>query len=364
MTAVENIEVRRRRWPWYVGVAVLLVAVGAAASWALVTVLRPADDPLAASTHTAVAVAQGEVGSSLRLNTVAEWKPVPNGTNQAVGVVTGIQIKPGDEVSTGATLYSVNLRPVTVAEGQVPAFRPIDAGAEGSDVAQLQRMLGARGFYSGPADGDAGSGTVSGIKKWQESLGLKGTGVVQLGDVIFVPKLPARVALDEKVLHRGATLVGGEEVLRGLPASPVFELPVTEAQAGMIPAGTPVEITSPSGEVWPAVAGEVTRDEDSGTVTIAVMGEGGVAPCGAQCSEIPPSGQLSLSAQIVTVPTTSGLVVPSSALVTTADGKTVVITPSGKRVPVTVKSSAKGMSVVEGINEGVEVRVPAKDDQQ
>lgn len=189
-------------------VALVLVVAGSASAWAAMTVLRPASDPLDASSHTYVAVVPGEVGSSLNLNTVAEWVPVPVGVNRATGVVTDVRARAGDEVSQGATLYSVGLRPVIVAEGDVPAFRAVSKDVEGPDVAQVQRMLASAGFYGGPDDGEAGEGTVAAIKAWQKSLGLEETGIVEAGDLIFVPHLPTRIALDTKLVRRGATLAG------------------------------------------------------------------------------------------------------------------------------------------------------------
>lgn len=70
--------------------------------WAGATVLTPPPDVLASQTHTYVEVTNGEVGSSLSLNTVAEWIQSPLGSNQAAGVVTSIDVEPGHEVDAGA----------------------------------------------------------------------------------------------------------------------------------------------------------------------------------------------------------------------------------------------------------------------
>jgi len=323
-------------------------------------VLSPADEVLASPGFTTVEVASGEVGSSISLNTVAAWTPVPVGVNRAAGVVTSVTVAAGDEVSQGSSLYAVDLRPVVVAQGETPAFRDIAQGIEGPDVAQLQGMLTTLGLFHGVVDGKAGAGTVAAIKAWQKSLGLPQSGVVGVGDVIFVPLLPTRVALDDEVVARGASLSGGEDVVAGLPSSPVFTVPVTEGQAGMMPTGTRVEITSPDGDVWVAVAGEQTPDPETGTITVALDApEEGAVICGEQCAQVPVTGQALLSSKIVTVPTVTGLVVPSAALVTGADGTTAVVTTAGDRIPVTVTASARGMSVVEGVDAGTRVRVPA-----
>ena len=343
---------------WVVG-AVVLIVVGGGVGWAAASVLTPAEDPLDASSFTYVAVQPGEVGSSISLNTVAAWTPVPVGANRAAGVVTEVVVAPGDEVVPGSVLYRVDQRPVVIGQGGVPAYRAIGQGTEGADVAQLQRLLAAIGVYSGPDDGKAGAGTVAAVKRWQKASAMPQSGVVEVADVIFVPQLPTRVSLDDEVIGRGLLVSGGEQVVQALPASPVFTVPVTDGQAAMMPAGTRVQITAPDGSVWEAVTAEQVRDEQTATVNVSLVAADGGVICGDQCAQVPVTGDVRLSSTIVTVPTVAGLVVPSAALITDADGQTAVIDAEGVRVPVTVVASARGMSVVEGVPDGTRVRVPA-----
>lgn len=341
----------------------LLVGAGIAVGWAVTSVLTPASDVLDAAGFTTVVVVPGEVGSSLTLNTAAQWEPVPVGTNRASGVVTGVSVAAGDQVDQGDWLYVVDLRPVVVAEGQVPAFREVGAGARGEDVAQLQVMLGAVGFYDGDATGEVDEGTEEAIRAWQESLGLEPTGVVMDGDVIFVPSLPTRVALDVHLVSRGSGLSGGEAVLQGLPPAPTFTVPVTETQAQLMPLGTRVEVTGPGEVVWEGFVADQVADE-FGSVTVSLEGTGGAVICGQECGLVPVTGQSLLTSRIVTVETVFGLVVPSAALVTGADGVIAVVEADGVRRAVSVVASARGMSVIEGegVVEGLAVRVPASEE--
>lgn len=337
---------------------VVLVAVGAAAAWAVLTVVRPAEDPLTASPFTYVEVTSGEVGSSINLNTVAEWTTVPVGENRAQGVVTAVTVAAGDEVSQGAVLYFVDERPVVIAQGAVPMYRMIGEKAVGTDVAQLQQLLAALGHYDGGADGEAGWGTITAIKAWQKSLGLEATGTVGVADIIFVPSLPTRVSLDTEVIVRGATLVGGESIVKGLPASPSFTIPVTDGQAAMMPTGTRVEVTSPSGTLWEAFVTDQVSSTETQTITVNLTGADDTLICLDACAEIPVTGEARLASRIVTVEPVSGLVVPSAALVTSADGTVGVIDKTGTRHSVSVLAAARGMSVIEGVDAGTSVRVP------
>lgn len=349
---------RGGRWAMALGVGALIVAAAGAGGWALATVLQPADDPLTSTAHTTAEVQQGVVGSSLSLNTVAKWTEQQAGTNQAAGVVTGINVHPGDEVSDGDILYRVGERPVAIAEGTVPMYRAIGEGNNGADVAQVQRMLAALGFYGAVADGEAGAMTVEAIKDWQESLGLERTGAVELGDLIFVPVLPTRVTLDSELIDRGLTLVGGEAVVSALPVSPDFTIPVTDRQAAMMPTGTAVQITAPDGGEWLATVGEQEITEHS-DIVMRLEPVTGETICGDQCGNIPVTGEARLTSTIVTVPPIEGLVVPSAALVTDAQGAMFVIDADGTPHPVTVLGSARGMSAIDGVEAGMRVRVPA-----
>lgn len=326
--------------------------------WSVMTIARPAESAVEAVEHTLVEVSAGEVGASIQLNTTASWTTTPLGENRAVGIVTGASLEPGQEVQVGTAVYSVNLRPTVVAEGAVPAFRDIAEGASGADVRQLQVMLTALDFYEGEINGAAGAATVAAIRDWQRSLDVERTGIVASGDIIYLPRLPARVALNSETIRLGATLNGGEAVLSVLPASPKFTLPVTKTQAALVPGGARVEIASSGGDTWEAVAGEQHSDSETGTVTITLnaMGDGPI--CGEDCATIPVEGQSTLSGRVITVETVEGLTVPSSALITTADGKLALVREDGSLVAVTVKAAAQGVSIVEGVQIGDTVRVP------
>ncbi|MEP6478082.1 MAG: peptidoglycan-binding domain-containing protein [Rhodoglobus sp.] len=361
MTDAEKAPPHPRRWLTWGSIALLVLVVGGGVGWAAATVLTPPKDVLSSTKYTFVKVVSGEVGSSINLNTVAEWTPVPVGSNLAVGTVTTINVSQGQEVSVGSVLYSVNLRPVVIAQGDVPAFESLAEGSTGADVTQLQAMLTALGFYSGAVDGGFGYRTESAVKAWQESLGLEGDGVVQAGDIVFVPTLPTRVALDTDKVTRGAILSGGEPVVRGLPASPGFTVPVTDSQAGLMPTGTRVEISSPSGLKWEGFVVDQTTDKDN-AISVVLSGKDGASICGDGCGEIPVTEQSFLHSQIITAETVKGLTVPSAALLSGADGTLSVIDSKGTQHTVTVVASARGMSVIDGVTEGTLVRVPASED--
>jgi peptidoglycan hydrolase-like protein with peptidoglycan-binding domain len=342
-----------------VTIVLILLALGATVGWAAATIFRPANDPAESNAFTYATVKQGEVGSTINLNTVATWTAEPAGNNEAAGIVTSVSIAPGAEMTPGSILFSVDLRPVVVAQGEVPAFRAISGGDHGQDVAQLQSMLQIRGFYHGAISGLAGSATVAAIGAWQISLGIPRTGVVNLGDLIFVPSLPTRGLLNTKVVARGLTLSGGEAALEALPPAPTFTMPVAAAQANVIPTGTSVEITSPEGDTWKAVVAgrSLSADQQTTTLKLSALGNGTI--CATQCSQVSVVGHALLDSSVVTVKTVKGLVVPTTALVTTKYGHTAVISATGKAFPVTVEASAQGLAVIVGVPNSTRVRLTA-----
>ncbi|WP_166787583.1 peptidoglycan-binding domain-containing protein [Cryobacterium levicorallinum] len=342
-------------------IVVGLIVASGAVGWAAATVLTPAEDVLDSTAFTYVEVVNGEAGSSISLNTVAGWIPVAIGSNRASGVVTSVNVEPGQEVGQGAVLYTVNLRPVVIAQGAVPAFQSLSSGSKGADVAGLQSMLAALGFYGHEVDGKFDYATTSAVKSWQESIGLEADGVVQAGDVVFVPMLPTRVALDIATVKRGASLAGGEEVVRGLPAAPVFTLPVTEAQAGLMPTGTRVEITGPDAQTWEGFVID-QRSTEQGGITVFLEGKDGASICGEECGSIPVTDRALLRSRIVTVESVVGLAVPSAALLTRSDGTISVIDDEDVEHAVIVVTSARGISIVKGVAAGMMVRAPATEE--
>lgn len=352
---------QRRRSHWFrrLLVGLVIVAIGATAGWAASVVFAPPRDVLDETPFTFVELVDGEVGSSITLNTVAEWDAVPVGTNQAAGTVTAVHVQGGAEVSAGSVLYEVNLRPVVVAAGPTPAFRSMSRGTVGADVQQLQAMLADLGLYSGEQDGEFGWNTEVAVRDWQDSLGVDDDGVVQAGDVLFVPSLPGRIAMDSEVVFRGASLGGGEAVVSGLATEPSFTIPATAAQAASMPVGTLVQIQA-NDAVWSAeVAGQRSSEDGADQVDVVLQGLGGASICGAECRLIPVTGQSLLVSEIITQETVAGVVVPAAALLSSPGGGVSVIDADGVAHDVSVVASARGMSVVLGAEEGMHVRIPA-----
>ncbi len=343
-------------------VVVALVAAAAAAGWWAATVaLEPPADPLAEEAGPVTyVVEEGTVGRSLTFTAVATWELVPVGRNSASGVVTSVEIGPGDLVEAGQVLYTVNLRPVVVAEGDVPSFRPLARRSEGPDVAQLQRLLTDLGFYHDDVDGSFGRSTRTAVKAWQKSLGVDDTGIVEAGDLVFVPRLPARLAVGEGVTP-GARLGGGEETVFLVPDDPSFRIPLAVEQRALVPLSADVYVTYADG-VWEARIERATETPEFGQLDLILAGRDGGPVCGLVCADwVDLSKPTDFRAEIVVIPETSGPVVPVAGISTDPGNQPYVTLADGSTVPVKLVESANGLAVVEGIEPGTTILLPADD---
>ena len=333
--------------------------IGGLVSWAIFQVFFPPASTVANEPFTTATVAEGKVGLTLPMNTSATWTATSRARNRAIGTVTSTSFDETAPATNGEVLYSVDMRPVVLGLGQVPAYRALAEGAEGQDVVQLQGVLAAGGWFNGSPDGVFGYSTTRAVRTWQKSLNIVADGVVQISDVIYVPQLPGKVLLDVKTVYPGALLAGDEIVVSALGDQPDFSIAVTEQQSHTIPLGAEVRISAPNGETWVARVDDVVSD-DSKQIWLRLVAADKTSICSESCATLPSAGENLLLSEVVVVPEVTGLVLPTAALKTSGDGKVLVFTPGGVSYPVKLVASARGMSVIEGLDSGFEVRMPAE----
>ncbi|MFC4613441.1 peptidoglycan-binding protein [Cellulomonas algicola] len=346
----------------------LTIAVTAAVAWwasrATFTPPQPQASAVATQTFT---VAEGTIGKTADLTVVATWTARPVGSAAFDGVVTTLATQPGQVVDSGDTLVTVNLQPVVVAKGAVPAFRDLTVGISGEDVRQLQQMLSAKGHLRPVAvNGKFDERTASAVRAWQKSLGVEQSGTVARGTVLFLPDLPVRVALDETITV-GATVGIGDPLVSAVDSSPTFTVSGNLEQRSDVPeVGTAVTVDV-DGTALEGVVSSVEPTEDGGIVRLVLTAVGGGPLCGTQCDTVPFSlkeQRFAGTAQIA--PEVTGPMVPISTMGTGSDGSTFVIR-DGERVRVRVLASDGARAVVDGVDVGDVVELFGKrtsDDQR
>ena len=122
--------------------------------------------------------------------------------NRVSGTITwlpgiGKQIKPG------GTLYRVDNAPIVLFDGTTPAYRTMEDGiSDGPDIGELNQNLVALGYdpsHEIAVNDTWQTGTTDAVDRWQAALGETQTGVVTLGQVVFLPG-PQLVTTVETVL--------------------------------------------------------------------------------------------------------------------------------------------------------------------
>ncbi len=184
--------------------------------------------------------------------------------NRLSGTVTAVPAE-GTIAGRGSVLYRIDTRPVVLLFGAVPAWRSLRPGIEpGSDIAQLQRNLGALGFRRQAVTGAFDASTASAISEWQRSLGVPASGTVPLGTVVF---LPGRRRVGAVRVFIGSPAAAGATVMTtsALAREVTVRLPATQQQ--LAHAGESVGVTLPTGR---AIRGRIA---DVGKVATARPGE-------------------------------------------------------------------------------------------
>lgn len=128
------------------------------------------------------------------------------------GVLTWLPAA-GSVIESGDVIARVDEIPTVALEGDLPMYRTLRDGVEGTDVQQLEQALVVLGFDPDETvtiDDEFTSATESMVERWQEDLGVEETGRISMGDIIFAP-LPAQVVSQQSGV--GANVSSGTTIL-------------------------------------------------------------------------------------------------------------------------------------------------------
>ncbi|WP_405644371.1 peptidoglycan-binding protein [Streptomyces uncialis] len=280
------------------------------------------------------------------------------------GTLTGVA-EAGDTVGRGKALYEVDDVPVTLMYGSTPAYRALKSGLEGDDVRQLERNLAALGYSGFTVDEEFTDLTADAVKEWQEDLGVKETGTVDLGRVVFVS---GEVRVDSVEAEQGAALAPGGKVLAYTGTGKAVTVELEPADQDMAKEGTKVEVVLPDDTVAKGVVEDVTTvitpggngEDDEAETTVEVV-IGLTDAKGRKAAD-------SYALAAVDVEFTAGtredvLTVPVSALLALSEGGFGVEVVEGtatRYAPVEPGLFADGRVEItgDGITEGTKVGVP------
>jgi multidrug efflux pump subunit AcrA (membrane-fusion protein) len=166
--------------------------------------------------------------------------------DQLRGTVTALPDE-GSVVERGEALYELDGQPSGILMyGDRPAWREIESGLEGNDVRQLQDNLLELGFGGDglTASGTFDDATLAAVKAWQANLGAPETGVVKLGEIIF---LPGAVRVAGHSVSIGDTVTAGLQVLSATTTDRVVTVNLAADEQDLVTLGADVEIDLPDG---------------------------------------------------------------------------------------------------------------------
>ncbi len=166
--------------------------------------------------------------------------------NQAgPGIFTAMPA-PGAVFTRGQILYRVNGRPVVLLYGD-PLWRQLSVGVtDGSDIGVLQANLAALGFATGlrfTAHYDWI--TAIAVRRWQASLGVAQTGIVNLADAVAMPG-----AIRVTTVHQtiGMPAQPGAPIMDATSTQHAVLLLLDVAQESLVKVGAPVVVALPDGK--------------------------------------------------------------------------------------------------------------------
>jgi Putative peptidoglycan binding domain len=195
--------------------------------------------------------------------------------NQTQGIYTGLPAV-GQVIDQGQVAYKVSGAPVALLYGSVPAWRDMSEGENGPDVAELNADLVTLGYAKAaeldPSSDYFGAETGYALDRLQAHLGVRQTGILSLGQAVFLPSAPRVTALQVTL---GTAAAPSTQVLTATSTTPQVSIELDAGLQSDVKAGDTVAITLPDQQTTPGVVTSV-----SSVATSASSGAGGTGSAG------------------------------------------------------------------------------------
>jgi peptidoglycan hydrolase-like protein with peptidoglycan-binding domain len=310
------------------------------------------------------AVRRTNLAATELVNATLGFAPSPPVIIRRSGTFTWLPPE-GGIVNAGDAVATVDSRPVILLAGSVAAWRAFTPGmTDGDDVAQLEQGLVSLGFAPRlTPDRHFNATTAAAIRRWQAHLGEPVTGVVNDGDVVFVP---APIRVGTAVATVGGPAQPGTAPYAATSTTRVVQTNLDAARQQGVTAGTAVTVDLPGGV---RAAGHIASVGTVATTATAPDGSGTGRPTVPLTVSLddPGSGgsldQEPVQIELVTDSRTGVLAVPITALLALAEGGygVEVVPPTGPHRIEAVTPGLFASGLVEitssGLTEGTVVVV-------
>jgi peptidoglycan hydrolase-like protein with peptidoglycan-binding domain len=279
----------------------------------------------------------------------------------------------GAVIRRGEAIVEIDGVATRVLYGDRPAWRrlAVDEPA-GPDIRQLNDNLAAMGYADRGAlpEEQFDWRTREAVRDWQEDLGLKRTGEVELGDVMF---LSSEARIESPEVQQGAWVEAGQTLFSGTGTEQIVTVDLDPASLGDVSTGSKVTVVLPDrsqieGGVR-SIGRVVSISEPDGKPSVTIVVElGEPVPAAAGSLTKTPDISQRFDAAPVTVLlekvlAENVLVVPVAALLASADGGYSVELMTDTRTQIVAVEPgrfADGLVEITGdIREGDDVVVPS-----
>ena len=252
----------------------MVVLVAAAAAVGFATGVLPVSTSAAdgSSPSTAPASARTTAKVTTRTMTVGETLDGTLGyagerrvMNNLAGTITSLP-KTGTVLARGDRLYEIDgrRRPI-LFYGTRPAWRTMEKGAaSGYDIKQLEQNLKILGYTrkGDRIDTKWDADTTAAVKRWQKASGQTVDGVVESGEVVF---LPSAIRVTELSAQLGSGVGPGTAVMNGTTDERVVTVDLAADRTDIVKAGDAVTIELANGSTTPGTVAEIGTVAEGGT---------------------------------------------------------------------------------------------------
>lgn len=189
-----------------VSVPLMVIAVWMAFSARAPVIAAPRTEPVM------VPVTYDVVDESIKVSIALRWSaPVSLAYRGQSGLITAVNVAPGDHIGQGSLLFVVDDHPVRVAVTAAPWSQPVAAKSDPTAIAELNAFLAASGQPAN--DGSTwGARTARGVQQYAKAMGVEDA--VKQFDPAWVVWAPSALAVGEVNVATGfQTPASGEKVL-------------------------------------------------------------------------------------------------------------------------------------------------------
>ena len=361
-----SVEPRRSKKKWAVAATIaflVLAGSGAAIGTHYYGQTQAADSEAQSFTGSTEKIAKGTLSGETSLTATLRYSNSHGVASGFDGVVTSLP-KPGDIIGQGQELAEVGDEPSYLMHGSVPAWRELNIDStNGEDIHQLETALKELGFFEDEPDNCFDWVTRKAVVAWQKANGLRQTGTIPLGRIVFEPH---DLRVGQLSVRPGDRTSVGAELYKATATTQTVEAEIPLANQSLATIGREVSLHLPDGTTTTgkiATVGTPTDKKSSESSDQKTR----IIPVTITPDDPEKTSAFQEASITIGLPSESKenvLHVPVSALIA-LDSKTFgveIVNPDGttKKVPVTTGLFAAGRVEIsgEGIAEGDSVVVP------